>query len=322
MKKSVLIIYGPVTKDALPDEQENLLTSQEILRIVESDNIKASLLEFNPNIDEFIKAVRKLAPDLVINMVESIYNNPKLMILATLFLEHLKIPFTGSSSETLLITSNKILSKKILQQNGINTPGWISLNTPSANLKTKQCRWIIKPLYEDASIDIEDASVTAPLCGDRVYSLLRFKKNKLYFAEEFIDGREFNVSMFKDGDNLLILPVAEIKFDNYPANKPKILNYKSKWEEDSFEYKNTNRSFNTMLEPKTIELIRGVCTKVWGIFNLEGYARIDFRLDQKNIPYVLEINANPCIAQDSGFAAAALEHGLDYNSLIKRITLC
>ncbi len=321
MKTKVLIIYGPISPQALPDEEENLHTSKDIFNILGSQNIELSLMEFNPNINDFISIVKDLKPDLVINMVESVYNDPKLMILATLYLEHLGIPFTGGSSESLLISSNKVLSKEIMRQNKINTPDWVLLNKTPALLTENKRRWIIKPLYEDASIDIDDNSVTDHISSHDVLVILKDKNNSNYFAEEFIEGREFNVSIFKENNELVILPIAEIRFENYSDDKPKILNYKSKWHLDSFEYKNTCRTFDTKLDIKSVNMLKSICAKIWDIFNLKGYARIDFRMDSNGTFFVLEINANPCVAKDSGFAAAALESGMEYDEFIKRIML-
>jgi D-alanine-D-alanine ligase len=59
--------------------------------------------------------------------------------------------------------------------------------------------------------------------------------------------------------------------------------------------------------------------KVWSLFSLRGYARVDFRIDESGKPWVLEINPNCCIAPDAGFAAAAERAGLSYADLIGRV---
>jgi len=139
---------------------------------------------------------------------------------------------------------------------------------------------------------------------------------KDYFVEEYIDGREFNISLIGG----TVLPPAEMCFFNYSPNKPKILGYKSKWEESSFEYKNTERNFN--FEEKDFSLLKelkSITKRCWHLFNLKGYARVDFRVGIDNIPRVIEINANPCIAPDSGFVAACHQAGLTNAEIIKRI---
>ncbi len=92
-----------------------------------------------------------------------------------------------------------------------------------------------------------------------------------------------------------VLPPAEIRFINYDNGKPKVLGYKAKWMPDSFEYINTTRHFD--FSPNDTDLIaqlESIATHCWSLFDLTGYARVDFRVDSKGVPYVLEINANPC----------------------------
>ena len=140
------------------------------------------------------------------------------------------------------------------------------------------------------------------------------------FAEEFIDGREFNISVIATLDGPRVLPIAEILFLDYPKDKPKIVNYKAKWEEDSIEYRSTPRSFE--FQPDDEELLDELgrlSLGAWELFALSGYARVDFRVDPRGRPYILEINANPCISPDSGYIAAAQQGGFDYDAVIRAI---
>ena len=99
-----------------------------------------------------------------------------------------------------------------------------------------------------------------------------------------------------------------------------MLCYRAKWATDSFEYEHTRRSFD--FSPPDEPLLRqlaDIAKHCWDAFDLCGYARVDFRVDQAGQPWVLEVNANPCLSPDGGFVAAAEQSGLDYNGLIDRI---
>ena len=118
----------------------------------------------------------------------------------------------------------------------------------------------------------------------------------------------------------MVLPPAEMCFNNYSESTPRILGYKAKWEENSFEYKNTSRSFNFEEQDLLLlEDLRVIAQKCWQIFGLRGYARVDVRVGNDHIPKVIEINANPCIAPESGFIAACKEAGLTETEVIRRI---
>jgi len=108
--------------------------------------------------------------------------------------------------------------------------------------------------------------------------------------------------------------------NDYYETKPRILGYKAKWDETSMEYQNTTRSFRFGdVDTNLIAELKEIAGKCWQIFGLSGYARVDLRVGADNRPKVIEINANPCIAPDSGFVAACNEMKLTSTDIIKRI---
>jgi D-alanine-D-alanine ligase len=141
-----------------------------------------------------------------------------------------------------------------------------------------------------------------------------------FFVEEFVDGREFNLSVLAGPDGPQVLPPAEIIFTNFPEGKPKVVGFSAKWKEDSFEYKNTHRTFD--FKPSDEQLLAklmSLAKQCWNVFGLNGYARVDFRVDKNGNPCVLEVNANPCISPDSGFFAACKQAGIPFKDAVKRI---
>ena len=138
-----------------------------------------------------------------------------------------------------------------------------------------------------------------------------------FFAESYIEGREFNLAILAG----TFLPVSEIHFVDYPEpTKLKIVDFRAKWEEDSFEYIHTPRSFDfpETDRPLIAELLK-IARRCWGFFNLHGYARVDFRVDDEGRPWVLEINANPCLSPDGGFFAAAARMNLTFTDIVEKI---
>ena len=117
-----------------------------------------------------------------------------------------------------------------------------------------------------------------------------------------------------------LLQILEIQFVNFPADKPRIVGYAAKWAENSFESRHTVRRFiDPQQEASLCEQLGQVALRCWDIFQLRGYARVDFRVDADGQPWVLEVNANPCISPDAGFAAAAAEEDISYSEAIQRI---
>ncbi|OPZ99096.1 MAG: D-alanine--D-alanine ligase B [Bacteroidetes bacterium ADurb.Bin408] len=145
-------------------------------------------------------------------------------------------------------------------------------------------------------------------------------KGKEVYADQYIEGREFNISILGGKEGPQVLLPAEMCFYNYPEGKLKVVGYRTKWVEDSFEYENTRRTFDFPPDDAPLlELLKQICLKCWKAFNLKGYARVDFRVDKNNVPYVLEINANPCISPSSGFISAAKQTGISMKEVFERI---
>ncbi len=141
------------------------------------------------------------------------------------------------------------------------------------------------------------------------------------FIEEFVDGREFNLSVLgRRGAEPEMLPPAEIRFVEFPAGKPRMVGYKAKWDESSPEFGRTPRTFEFLDGMRRCS--RGsaaIAGRCWALFGLRGHARVDFRVDGSGAPWVLEVNANPCLSSDAGFAAAAARAGLSMRDTVARI---
>ena len=134
------------------------------------------------------------------------------------------------------------------------------------------------------------------------------------------DGREFNISLLAGKDGPEVLPPAEIVFVNYDENRPRIIDFKAKWEIDSFEYINTVREFpGKKINNHLATNLKEAALSCWHLFSLKGYARVDVRTDNNDNVFVIEINGNPCISPDGGFVAATKEAGYPFTDVLQRI---
>jgi D-alanine-D-alanine ligase len=140
-------------------------------------------------------------------------------------------------------------------------------------------------------------------------------------AEGYVPGREFNLALLAEpGSKVRALPLAEMVF-NAAISGPAILHYAAKWEQSSADYAASARSFNLAGDdPLAMEMTR-VGISCWELFNLAGYARIDFRVSDGGQVYIIDVNPNPCITPDAGFVAAAGQAGLDHAALVRCIVL-
>jgi D-alanine-D-alanine ligase len=271
------------------------------------------------------EALLRVKPDVVFNRVESLGGSDSMMAAITLLLDSLQLPYTGNSTAALVATASKIAVKQRLRLAGLPTPSWIDLKNgdhdAQAPLISGHSKLILKAIYEHASFAITDGSVVQPSCIDRVDELLRnldASSGRPHFAEQFIEGREFNVSLF--GDKPRVLPPAEIDFSEYPPDCEHIVGHNAKCNVASAEYDRTERRFEfAEADRPLLQRLHELSVQCWRLFGLCGYARVDFRVDMLGAPWILEINSNPCILPDSGFTAALECAGISYIEAIQWI---
>lgn len=313
----VIILLNRLSDNPTDDEKDVLDQAEQVEDALKNLGYSARKMFMGLNLEEISDELLRIKPDLVFNLVEGLNGKANLIHLAPALLESIRMPYTGCGHESMFLTSNKILAKKILRYNSVRTAAYFF--SPGKYELDPQKTYIAKPLWEDASVGITDKNVFK---GNSILVIdeLRERFGNHFFIEEFIEGREFNVSILGGPEGPQVMPLAEIVFRNYPDDKPRIVNYAAKWEQETFEYTNTPRSFEFAESDIPFrEIIRKTALNCWNIFGLKGYARVDFRVDNNNEPYVLEINANPCIEKDSGFASACKQAGLTFEKVIERI---
>ena len=307
--KHAIILHNPVTNSSKEDELDVLNQAIFIETALEQLGYSFQRTVFDLNTNELITLIKNSEASVVFNLVETINESGRLSYAAPAMLELFKVPFTGSDASAIFMTTDKVVCKTILSFNKIDTPLWAKYLSDLDQEKY----YIVKPISEDGSVGIDDAIIAR---GNEIKEI-----PKGHFAEEYIHGREFNISIIGGKNNYQVLPPAEMCFSNdYFETKPRILGYKAKWDETSMEYQNTTRSFQfSDDDAKLIAELKEIAGKCWKIFDLSGYARVDLRVGKDNKPKVIEINANPCIAPDSGFVAACKEMKLSDTDIIKRI---
>jgi len=316
----ITLLFSELSAEAGKDEQDVIVQVEAVHASLLALGHEPSRLPLTLDLQKAMADLDGIRPDLVFNLVESLAGAGRFIQFAPVLLEHLSIPFTGSGSESLYVTTGKVLSKERLRHAGISTPDWMHGNSWTGADMTFDPPYIIKPVWEDASVGLDDRSIV--YTRENLTQVFREKADQFgnCFVESFIDGREFNVSLLAGEHGVQVLPAAEILFNDFPIDKPRIVGYEAKWETESFEYCNTPRRFDIPgSEVSLLGCLENISRRCWDIFDLKGYARVDFRIDQDSKPWVIEINANPCISPDAGFTAAADRAGLSYKQMIDNI---
>ena len=316
-KKKAVILYNELSENANADEADVLEQVEIVSEGLEKLGIDYTTQTFSLNMRKVEENLLKAKPDFVFNLVEGVDNKGNLIFLSPAILNSLNIPFTGGSLETIFITSSKTLAKERMRFGKVPTAYWY--HGEDEFLYEEGKRYIVKPIWEDGSLGLDEHCVfwwNEPGLKKAVNEL----NTATHFIEEFIDGREFNISILAGEKGPTVLPHAEIIFKDYHGDKPKMMGYTAKWKEDSFEYINTCRTFDMAKDDQVLlKKLTDITKRCWKVFRLNGYARVDFRVDKNGNPMVLEINVNPCISHNGGFYAACERANIPFEDAIKRI---
>jgi D-alanine-D-alanine ligase len=310
MSKLAAIVHDVHAAGGPPDQSDTLVEAQAVAAALRELGFEPEVVPTGLDLARLERTLGKLAPAVVVNLVESLEGRGRLLHLVPSLLESLGHPFTGCSAAALALSSDKPLAKRMLASAGVPTPAAFS---PAA----RAGRWIVKSVWEHASLGLDDGAIVPAESAAQMIERRRAELGGDWFAEAFVPGRELNVALLAERTGPRALPVAEIRFDSFPAGKPRIVGYAAKWDLDSFEYQHTLRSF--AVEPELAERLRQIALDCWALFRLDGYARVDFRVDERGEPWVLEVNANPCLSPDAGFAAALAEAGIGYEAAVARL---
>lgn len=319
----VVVAHNPVGEEDDPSTSDVLAQVDLVESGLRELGIPSSRIAVEPcrTLDIFREEARRprRQDTLIFNLIESPPGRPYLHTDSAAVLELAGLPFTGSSPAALALTTDKLATRALLASEGVAVApgGRLDLDRPEV-LDRVPPPWILKPAFEDASIGLEGN----PVCATREAALARGADLARRFpgqpvlVERYLPGRELNVSLLA-GE---ALPVAEILFEGFPDGMPRVVGYEAKWDEASFAYIHTVRHFPEGEEDACLlAKVREVALACWRICGLGGYARVDLRLDENGVPHVLEVNANPCLAADAGFMAAAGKAGLSAGEVVRRI---
>ena len=257
-------------------------------------------------------------PDCVFNLCESLAGDARLESAIPLVVELLGFAVTGSSAEVLSRALYKDRVKAVLRTAGVPTPASAVLQRPDDPCDLSY-PVIVKPTREDGSVGIlpEGVAHDEPALRAVAERLFRDFRQPL-LVEEFIDGRELNVSML-GFPSARVLPLSEIDFSDLPPGAPKIVSYDAKWTEDSPEWRGTQPVLHPTLPPATAARVRRVALEAFRAVGLRDYGRVDIRLAQNGIPYVVDVNPNCDLSKTAGMARAAAAVGIEYGALVRLI---
>jgi D-alanine-D-alanine ligase len=264
-----------------------------------------------------VELVRRRRPDVVFSMVESVAGESRLEAAVAYLWEWLGLPYTGSPPVALALALQKPLARAVLVDAGVAVPRGAVLERGDEPLDGLGYPVIVKPTREDGSHGIRSASLAATEAAARErarYVIERYAQPAL--VEEFVDGREFNVSLLGPAEAPVVLPLREIRY-TLPPGLPRLMGYEAKWKPETVEYRETLPA-TVDDPPELVESISSTARAAYTALGVRDYGRVDLRLDGAGTPVVLDVNPNPDIVPGGNFglAATALAAGYSFPELI------
>jgi D-alanine-D-alanine ligase len=335
-RESVLVLYNqPENQPENPAPDRAAWRESEAGVLDQVRSVTAALEELGlPCRREALTGLADLAPALdrgrerlVVNLVEEFSGRPFESDAVPEVCEIYGRSCTGATAAALLLAFDKLRAKDLLRRAGLACPAGFSLapgQPPPADLPRGPL--IAKPLRADGSEGIDASSILRPPAADRHVSRDALKQaaariheqfGQPALVEEFIEGRELNVSVIERGGRPEVLPIAEIDFSAFPPGEPWIVDYSAKWLPRSFAFHHTPRIIPADLPPATARAVREAAADACRALGCRDYTRVDFRLDAQGRLYVLEVNPNPDISPEAGFAAALAAAGITFPRFVR-----
>jgi len=267
------------------------------------------------------EAVEEWKPHVVFNLLEEFHGISEFDSHVVSYLELLRVPYTGCNPRGLMLARGKALSKKLVHYHRIHVPAFTVVPRGQRPRRPRSMDFplIVKSLTEEASLGIAQASVVEN--DDRLEERVRFIHERVAsdaIVEQFIEGRELYVGVIGN-HRLQVLPVWELKFENLPAGAAMIATARVKHDPDYQEKRGIFQEPAEDLSETQIASIQRTTKRIYRTLELDGYARIDYRMTEDGTLYFLEANPNPDIATTNEFASAAEEAGMKYRDLLRKI---
>ena len=324
----ILILFD-IARRADPEEtfaeralkEEDKPTELDVLKCLKRLGHEVETLAVFDNVAAIVEKLTTYAPDVVFNLTESFYHDRSHEPNIPALLELMKVRYTGSGPEALLLCKDKALAKKVLTYHRVRLPRFVVSHKarPLRRLRRFTFPAFVKPVSEESSDGISQASLVKG--EEEAIERARFIHQKFNcdaLIEEYVDGRELYLSVL--GNNrLTVFPPREIFFGQVPEDAPKFATFHAKWNDAYRKKWGIKNAAAAPLPDGVLENLTRLARRIYRLLKIRGFGRIDVRITASGEVFVIEANPNPSLAHDEDFAQAADAAGTGYDALIQQI---
>ncbi|MBI5620328.1 hypothetical protein HY949_00940 [Candidatus Gottesmanbacteria bacterium] len=317
----ISVIYSLPTRRALasPFVATDEDTKDSADEVAEALILKGVAVKLVPISENTIDQIRSIQTDVIFNLLEWDGLDGPLLMRAMEALDATGIIYTGSSKIALAVCNDKCRMKAAMDKAGLPTARWQKFVTGNEIVRDDfRYPVIVKLGLQHCSVGLtKDAVVTGI---DKLLTVVNDRIRRFgqpIYVEEFIVGREFQVTVIQRRKGLVVLPPAEILFTTAGASA--FLTYGSRWDERHADYKESSVGL-AVLRSTLREKIRGISQKAFRDMGFADYSRLDIRTRDEDV-YILEANANPGLgdSDDYGMTVSYKAAGLTFADFIWEI---
>jgi D-alanine-D-alanine ligase len=308
------------------DESAVRKSALEIVAAVREYGLDAELIAVEgPDLPELFARLVADPPDLVFNLCESLCGSTSNEAVVPALLDMLGVPYTGPPPLTLNLCLHKDRAKEVLRAHEVSTPDYAVVRRVGDIAAAAALGYplFLKLVREDASVGIEASNLVRTDEELRARSTEMIERyRQAVVAERFVDGREVNVTLLgnaHDGGEPQVLPLHEIDFGSMPADRPHIVSYAAKWDENHVDYEGTKPVPMRDVSPELFEAIASTARAAFRALDLRDFGRVDLRIDRHGRPWVIDVNPNCDLSRDAGVARSARHAGIQYPQLVGTI---
>ena len=272
-------------------------------------------------LDVIRAAVDEFKPHIAFNLLEEFNGFGGFDQNVVAYLELVGVPYTGCNPRGLVVTRDKGWSKKILSYHGILCPDFVVFPLGRIVKWTNEIPFpvIVKSISEEASLGISQASIVED--AEKLEERVKFIHESIgssAIVEQFIEGRELYVGVLGN-QRLQVFPIWELILENLPDDSYQVATQRVKWSvKYQKKYGITSQKAKGLSKYLT-DQIQQIAKQAYRVLGLNGYARLDFRLDKDDNVYFLEANPNAQIAFGEDLAESAECAGLSYEEFLQRV---
>jgi len=311
----ILLIHNrPVLAPNHPEaasEAEILETAETALAQLRDAGFTVEKLAIDRDPLTLLRSIRRRRPEAVFNLFEGTGEDGSSEAMMASLLENADLAFTGSPAFALSLARDKFRCKRLFQGAGLATPNFTVLSSPALPAIALRRPLIVKPALQDASIGLDHNSVVTNRAElvSKARSLLK-SYGPPVLVEEFIDGKEFEVSIVERGGRRL-LAVGEVRFTN--ELRWRIVTYSAKWRPGSRDDLATPVSHPAVVSASVRRRLYALALAAFDLLGCRDYARADIRLGRDEKPMLLEMNPNPSYHPSAGFVKSLTSMGLTHS---------